>query len=49
MTDAEYIAALEKILDDVFPQMGGLCIQDYGNLNAVAMEQTRRQREIDGS
>ena len=46
MTEEEFTLSVSKFFDDVMPQIGGLCIQDFGNLNDLAMELTRRQREM---
>ena len=40
------LAAKAKILvDDVMPQMGKLCIQDFANLNELCMLLSRLDRE----
>jgi len=31
----------DVFVDDVMPQIGGLCIQDYGNLNELCMGLTK--------
>lgn len=32
-------------VDDVMPQIGGLCIQDFENLNLLCMELSKLKRE----
>jgi hypothetical protein len=46
MTDSEYIEKLEAFFDEMLPQIGKLVSQDYGRLNDIAMEQSRRKREM---
>ena len=43
MTDPQFIVCMAKLIDDILPQLGKLCLQDYGNLNEVCMELTRRK------
>lgn len=43
----EAIDRMDKLLDDVMPQFGKLCIQDYGNLNELCMLITKLKSEND--
>lgn len=36
----------DKFMNDVMPQIGKLCIQDYGNLNELCMLLTRLKKEL---
>lgn len=47
MDDEEFINRISKFMDDVMPQMSGLCIQDFANLNLLLMEVTRRKKCIE--
>lgn len=46
MNDKEYYAAVDDFITVVCKQAGKL-ILDFGALNALAMETTRRQRELE--
>ena len=43
MKDADYITKLEQFVDDVLPQVRSICLQDFGNLNDICIEQRRRK------
>ena len=46
MTEEEFTSCVGKFFDDVMPQIGVLCIQDFANLNELAMELTNRREEL---
>ena len=37
----------DKLLNDIFPQIGKLCIQDFANLNELALLLTKHAKPID--
>lgn len=41
MTDLEYAKAVNTFLEEILPQLGNCCV-DFGRLNALAMESSRR-------
>ncbi len=43
----ECIDRAAKFYDDVMPQIGGLCIQDYGNLNELGILLERLKTKTD--
>ena len=49
-TELEELADRANVFyNDVITQIGGLCIQDYGNLNELGMLLTKREKEIAAS
>lgn len=48
MTDKEYVEAVSNFLETVLKQAGVLVL-NFGEVNELAMETTRRQRELEKS
>lgn len=44
MKDEEFIKKMIAYFNDTMPQLGGICIQDFANVNDIACEITRREK-----
>lgn len=45
MTDKEFYNQLDEIIQELLPGVAHLCLSDYGKLNDVCMEITRRKKQ----
>lgn len=45
MNDKEFYTQLDEIMQELLPGVAHLCLTDYGKLNDVCMEITRRRKE----
>lgn len=48
MTDKEFYNQLDEIMKELLPGVAHLCLSDYGKLNDVCMEITRRRKLANG-
>ena len=45
MNDKEFYTQLDEIMQELLPGVAHLCLTDYGKLNDVCMEITKRRKE----